>query len=236
MGEHVVELARDPAALGDRRRPQLLLARVLELGEQQLGRVLARSRLPDEVGDQPEQRAQERRGDDGRRRAARQRRGEHEPRPSRRPRAYPEHAAVSGRPPSRPRRRLRGRSPRAAAARRARRRPPPSPRSPQPARATRPCDEAASDRESSEREHGERDRDSEPVAVGAGRGMAVDRPDHDRGDQRPARAAAACRAGGEAARGAGVRVRDPRGLSARAHAETIERRPARRNGPERAAS
>ena len=50
--EHVVELARDPAALRDGRRPQLLLARVLELGEQQLGRVLARSRLLDEVGDQ----------------------------------------------------------------------------------------------------------------------------------------------------------------------------------------
>ena len=59
MGEHVVQLAGDPAALRDRRRPQLLLACVLELGEQQLGRVLARARLLDEVGDQREQRAQQ---------------------------------------------------------------------------------------------------------------------------------------------------------------------------------
>ena len=64
VGEHVVELARDPAALRHRRRPQLLLAGILELGEQQLGRVLARARLLDEVGDQREQRAQQRRGED----------------------------------------------------------------------------------------------------------------------------------------------------------------------------
>ena len=36
MREHVVQLARDPAALGDSRRARLLIARVLELGEQQL--------------------------------------------------------------------------------------------------------------------------------------------------------------------------------------------------------
>ena len=41
MGEHVVQLARDAAALGDRRRAGLLIAPVLELGEQELGPVLA---------------------------------------------------------------------------------------------------------------------------------------------------------------------------------------------------
>ena len=38
MREHVVQLACDPAALARPRPPALLLARVLELGEQQLGR------------------------------------------------------------------------------------------------------------------------------------------------------------------------------------------------------
>jgi len=38
IGEHVVELAGDAAALGDRRRPHLLLARVLKLSHQHLDR------------------------------------------------------------------------------------------------------------------------------------------------------------------------------------------------------
>ncbi len=42
MREHVVQLARDPVALGDRRRARLLLAGVLELCEEQLRPVLAR--------------------------------------------------------------------------------------------------------------------------------------------------------------------------------------------------
>ena len=79
MGEHVVELACDPAALRDCRRPQLLFARVLELGEQQLGRVLARPRLLDEVRGESEQRAQQCRRDDRRGRAAGERLGENEP-------------------------------------------------------------------------------------------------------------------------------------------------------------
>ena len=41
MREHIVQLARDPAALGDSRRARLLIARVLKLGEQQLRLVLA---------------------------------------------------------------------------------------------------------------------------------------------------------------------------------------------------
>ncbi len=57
VGEHVVQLAGDPAALRDSRRLQLLLSCVLELGKQQLGRVLACTRLLDEIGDQPEQHA-----------------------------------------------------------------------------------------------------------------------------------------------------------------------------------
>ena len=80
VGEHVVQLACDPATLRNRRRPQLLLACILELGKQQLGRVLARTRLLDEEGDQPEQRAQKRRREHRRRRTAGKRLGEHEPR------------------------------------------------------------------------------------------------------------------------------------------------------------
>ena len=76
MREDVVQLARDPAALGDRRRSRLLLARVLELREQQLGPVLALACLLQEVRDQPEQRAQQRGGEDRRRGAARERRGD----------------------------------------------------------------------------------------------------------------------------------------------------------------
>ena len=40
-----MQLAGDPAALGDRGRAGLLIVRVLELGEQQLGVVLALSGL-----------------------------------------------------------------------------------------------------------------------------------------------------------------------------------------------
>ena len=65
--EHVVELACDPAALGHGCRVELFLARVLELGEQQLGRVLTRSCLLDEVGDERQQRAEQDRGEHDRR-------------------------------------------------------------------------------------------------------------------------------------------------------------------------
>ena len=65
--EHVVELAGDPGALADRGCCQLTLARVLELGEQQFSRVLTRSRLFDEIGDERQQRAEQDRGEDDRR-------------------------------------------------------------------------------------------------------------------------------------------------------------------------
>ena len=71
MREHVVELAGDPAALADRRRLELFLARVLELGEQQLSRVLTRSCLFDEIGDERQQRAEQYRGEDDARTAYR---------------------------------------------------------------------------------------------------------------------------------------------------------------------
>ena len=45
MGKNVVQLARDPAPLGDCRRTQLLFPCVLELGKQQLGCILAHTRL-----------------------------------------------------------------------------------------------------------------------------------------------------------------------------------------------
>ena len=41
MREHIVQLACDPSALGDSRRARLLIARVFELGEQQLRPILA---------------------------------------------------------------------------------------------------------------------------------------------------------------------------------------------------
>ena len=53
--EHVVQLAGDPAALGDRRRAGLLIARVLKLGEQQLGLVLALPGALEELRDDAEQ-------------------------------------------------------------------------------------------------------------------------------------------------------------------------------------
>ena len=64
--EHVVQLARDPAALGDRRRAGLLIARVLELGQQQLGLVLALARPLEELRDDPEQHRHQHLGRDGR--------------------------------------------------------------------------------------------------------------------------------------------------------------------------
>ena len=74
MREDVVQLACDPAALGDRRRPRLLLARVLELREQHLGPVLALASLFEEIRDQADQGAQQRGGKDRRGRATRERR------------------------------------------------------------------------------------------------------------------------------------------------------------------
>ena len=118
MREHVVQLARDPAALRDRRRPRLLLARVLELGEQQLGPVLARARLLQEVGDEPEQGGEQRGGENRRRRAPRSA-------PRRRPRATaiaapsatPSRQRQPARPPSTRPRPPQARSRRSAAAR-----------------------------------------------------------------------------------------------------------------------
>ena len=66
MREHVVQLAGDPAALGDRRRAGLLIARVLELGEQQLGLVLAHPGLLEELRDDAEQDGHQDPGRDGR--------------------------------------------------------------------------------------------------------------------------------------------------------------------------
>ena len=53
--EHVVQLAGDPTALGDRRRAGLLIARVLELCQQDLGPVLALPRLLEELRDDTDQ-------------------------------------------------------------------------------------------------------------------------------------------------------------------------------------
>ena len=69
--EHVVQLAGDPAALGDRRRAGLLIARVLELGQQQLGLVLALPRLLEELRDDAEQHRHQHPGRDSRRRSFR---------------------------------------------------------------------------------------------------------------------------------------------------------------------
>ena len=55
MREHVVQLARDPAALGGRRRAGLRIARILKLGQQQLGLVLALPRPLEELGNDPQQ-------------------------------------------------------------------------------------------------------------------------------------------------------------------------------------
>jgi hypothetical protein len=57
--EHTVQLAGDLAALGDRRRAGLLIASVLELGEQQLGLVLGLPGLLDELRDDAEQNGHE---------------------------------------------------------------------------------------------------------------------------------------------------------------------------------
>ena len=72
--EHVVQLAGDPAALGDRRRAGLLISRVLKLGEQDLGLVLALPRLLEELRDDAEQDRHQHPGRDGRGGASRNRR------------------------------------------------------------------------------------------------------------------------------------------------------------------
>ena len=231
VGEHVVQLGCDPSALRDCRRLELLLARVLELGEQQLGRVLARARLLDEVRDQREQRAQQGRGEHGRRRAAGERLGESETRRSSLPRARLRAAAAVVRRPSTPRRRRRARSHPAAAARRA-----PLPAAPIAA-ITAACtassvDEARPDREHERsREHDERERDAEALPCTAGAGWPLIAP--------IATAAITTRPSGrsdvalaaEPLIGARLRLRLARALG-RVHGQTIERTPARRNGPE----
>ena len=63
VGEHVVQLAGDAAAFGQRGRGGLGLLRVLELGQQQLGAVLALAAAPDELACYREQQAQQHRGD-----------------------------------------------------------------------------------------------------------------------------------------------------------------------------
>ncbi len=65
VGEHVVQLAGDAAPLGQRGRSGLALACVLELGQQQLGAVLALAAAPDELARHRQQQAQQRRGDGG---------------------------------------------------------------------------------------------------------------------------------------------------------------------------
>ncbi len=61
--EHVVQLPRDTAPLGQRGRRGFALTRVLELGQQQLGAVLALPSAPDELAGHREQQAQQRCGD-----------------------------------------------------------------------------------------------------------------------------------------------------------------------------
>jgi hypothetical protein len=65
VGEHVVQLAGDVAAFGQRGRGGLGLPRVPELGQQQLGPVLALAAAPDELAGHREQQAQQHRGDGG---------------------------------------------------------------------------------------------------------------------------------------------------------------------------
>ena len=202
-------------------------------GQQQLGCVLARSRLPDQVGDDPEQRAQEPRCEDARRRAARQRHRDAQSDPDRSAERETEHERQAGdrhpdgctaceigcparlqrdeRNPGRPHRRDH-RSLNDGAPRR----------------------ERVPDRESeSDREHRDRDGDSQPCSVGCRSWMAVDRRDHDDRDQDEPERAQRPALTRQPALGPGVRVRDPRGLFAHDHRRrTIERRPARRNGPD----
>jgi hypothetical protein len=76
--EHIMQLARDPAALGDCRRTGLLIARILKLGHQQLGPVLALPRPPEEERHDPQQHRHQHLGRDSRRRAAGDRRDDSE--------------------------------------------------------------------------------------------------------------------------------------------------------------
>ena len=76
--EHVVQLARDPAALGDCRCTGLLIARILKLGHQQLGLVLALPRPPEELRHDPQQHRHQHLGRDRRRRAPGDRRDDSE--------------------------------------------------------------------------------------------------------------------------------------------------------------
>ena len=69
MREHVVKFASDSAALGDRGRACLLVARIFELGHQQLGPVLALPRPLEELRHNPQQDRHHHLGRDGRRRA-----------------------------------------------------------------------------------------------------------------------------------------------------------------------
>ena len=73
-----MQLARDPAALGDCRRTGLLIARILNLGHQQLGLVLALPRPPEELRHDPQQYRHQHLGRDSRRRAAGDRRNDTE--------------------------------------------------------------------------------------------------------------------------------------------------------------
>ena len=94
-----MQLAGDAAALGQRGRGGLALARVLELGHQQLGAVLALAAAPDELARHRQQQAHQRRGD-GRldRRVLRQADGHGERgRDRSRPRRRPERAGAGPR-------------------------------------------------------------------------------------------------------------------------------------------
>ncbi len=63
MGEHVVQLTGDPAALGERGGGRLRIACVTQLREQQLGTVLTFPADPDELAGHRQQQAHQRRGD-----------------------------------------------------------------------------------------------------------------------------------------------------------------------------
>jgi hypothetical protein len=61
VGEHVVQFAGDAGSLGERGRGGLRLARVLKLGHEQFGTVLALPAAPEELANHRQQQAQQRR-------------------------------------------------------------------------------------------------------------------------------------------------------------------------------
>src|SRR5581483_11703113 len=95
-----------------------------------------------------------------------------------------------------------------------------------------PLDEAAAHRERERgREQYERGNNPEPLAVAGGCRVAVDRADHDRGDHHEAEWAQRVALAAEPLLGLGASRVLARAVG-RVHGQTIERGPARRNGPD----